>query len=119
MLSKSLLEMLLVEPVHVQESILDTCVMDHSVDRQQLETEHYPFDLVDDVVETEQREEETHDDKHNHELDNQTDSFPYLELNEFFQELVNFMLYVNHCGHVDVLEGVVEFYEFRVTEQRL
>lgn len=108
--------MLLVQSIHLQESIFNSRVVDNSVNRQQLETKDDPLDLIDDVVETEQCKEETHNNEDNHQLDDQTHRFSNLELYEIFQLLMNLVLDVNHRREVYIFKRVLQLDEFRIRE---
>jgi hypothetical protein len=99
---------LLVQPVNLQEPVLDASIVDDRVDGQQLETEYHSLDLVDDVPETEKSEEEGDNDEDDHQLHDETDCLANLEFYEIFQEFMDLVLYVNHRRYVNVLKCVLK-----------
>lgn len=68
-----ILEVFLVEPVDLEEPVLDGCVIDNRVYWKQLIAEHYPVDLIIHVHEAEECEEETDNYKEDYQLDDQVE----------------------------------------------
>lgn len=88
--------MFLIQPVNLQKSILNSCIVNHGVDGQELETEHHSFDLIYDIIETEKREKEADWNENHHELNDKTNSLPYLKFDKILKLLVDFVVNINH-----------------------